>query len=250
MCAPLIEEALMTPQLIIALDFPNTCTALKTVNAVGSAGTFYKVGLELFITEGYKILPALKDMGKKVFLDLKIHDIPNTAANAVLSSLSHGADIIDLHTQGGLEMMKRSAELLAETCTKKGMPKPLLIGVTLLTSLDEEYLHTYKISSLSSDEYVLHLAGLAKKAGLDGVVSSARETEAIKKAMGKGFITVTPGIRLAGSSTDDQKRVVTPEDAARIGTDYIVVGRPITGADDPKAAAEKVLAALHTKRNN
>ena len=238
----------MAPQLIIALDFPDADTALRTVKRIGYAGTFYKVGLELFIAEGYKILPALTGMGKKVFLDLKIHDIPNTAAKAVLSSLAYGADIINLHTQGGVEMMKHSAGVLAETCAKKNIPRPLLIGVTLLTSLDEEHLSAFKVSAGTSGEYVLHLAGMAKKAGLDGVVSSALETESIKNAFGKDFITVTPGIRLPGGAADDQKRVVTPEDAARIGTDYIVMGRPLTGSDDPAGAVKKVLSALQIEK--
>ncbi|MDR0454425.1 MAG: orotidine-5'-phosphate decarboxylase [Deferribacteraceae bacterium] len=234
----------MAPHLIIALDFHDAGAALRTVKSIGDAGVFYKVGLELFISGGYKILPKLTGMGKKVFLDLKIHDIPNTAAKAALSSLDYGADIINLHTQGGREMMMRSAEALTEICAKKGIPKPLLIGVTLLTSLDEGYLREYKVSCASSDDYVLHLAGMAKEAGLDGVVSSARETVAIKNALGKDFITITPGVRLTGSDNHDQKRVVTPEDAARIGTDYIVMGRPITGSDNPKEVTQKVLAAL------
>ncbi|MDR2883841.1 MAG: orotidine-5'-phosphate decarboxylase [Deferribacteraceae bacterium] len=229
----------MKTKLITALDFSDSRQALEMVKTIGDAGTYYKVGLELFIAEGHKILPALKDMGKNVFLDLKIHDIPNTAAKAIVSCLSYGADMVNLHTQGGLEMMARTRELLAEECDKRNVQKPLLIGVTLLTSLDDEHLTRYKIGSGSLD-YVLHLASLAKEAGLDGVVSSARETEAIKSRLGKEFLTVTPGIRLPENEVGDQKRVVTPQDAAKLGSDYIVVGRPITSAKDPRMVVERI----------
>ena len=240
----------MAPQLIIALDFQDADAALRMVKGIGEAGTFYKVGLELFIAEGSKLLSSLTDMGKKIFLDLKIHDIPNTAAQATLSSLAHGASIIDLHTQGGVEMMKRSAETLTEACVKKGAPKPLLVGVTLLTSLDEDHLKKHNIAFGTVREYVLFLAGLAKSAGLDGVVSSAHETEAIKKVIGSDFITITPGIRVAGENANDQKRVVTPEDAARLGTDFVVIGRSITGSANPKGMTEKVLSALQTDKGS
>lgn len=226
----------MATKLITALDFPDAQSAMSLVKSVGDAGDFYKVGLELFIADGHKVLPALKDMGKKVFLDLKLHDIPNTAASALRSCLRYGADIIDIHVQGGIDMMKACSRVIDDV---KG-EKPLLIGVTLLTSLDSEHLREYKIESGSAGEYVLRLAALAKSAGLHGVVSSAHEVTALKSALGSSFITVTPGIRLPDSDTGDQKRIVTPAAAAKSGSDFIVVGRPITQSADPKGAVEKI----------
>jgi orotidine-5'-phosphate decarboxylase len=224
-------------ELITALDFPDAASALQLVKAVGDAGDFYKVGLELFIAQGTIILPALKDMGKRIFLDLKLHDIPNTASKALLSCLQYDIDIVNVHAQGGIEMMAACAKALDAHCKGK---RPLLIAVTLLTSLDMSHLQRFNINEPTSEAYVLNLARAAKEAGLDGVVSSAQETPAIKEALGDGFITVTPGIRLADGKQDDQKRVVTPQDAVKMGTNYIVVGRPITAAADPRCMTQKI----------
>jgi orotidine-5'-phosphate decarboxylase len=232
----------MKTELIIALDFPESAAALQMAERIGDAGAFYKVGLELFIAGGSAVIPTLKDMGKKVFLDLKLHDIPNTVRGALLSSMKYGVDIINVHIQGGREMLAAGAAACREYSAESGIA-PKIIGVTLLTSLSEEYLKEYGIA-LSPQEYVLKLAKFAKDAGLDGVVSSAKESRGIKDLCGKDFITVTPGIRFSDGSPDDQKRAVTPQDAVQAGADYIVVGRPITRAPDPRKAAEEFQQAL------
>lgn len=232
-------------EIITALDFDSIDKAKELVNKVGSHISYYKVGLELFVSSGPAIIDWLKSENKKVFLDLKFHDIPNTASRAVSAAANYGADIINIHTQGGKEMMKKCVEELQNQCSKKNMSKPLLIGVTLLTSLDENHLQEYGIHDFSSAGYVLKLAGYAKECGLDGVVSSAKETKVIKENLGKDFITVTPGIRLAGADLTDQKRVVTPKDSLHLGSDYIVIGRPITAAKDPAGAAELILKEIN-----
>lgn len=235
----------MKPEIIVALDFNNSESAKQIVDRTGDAVTWYKVGLELFVADGRSIIEYLKKKEKKIFLDLKFHDIPNTVLSAVLASLQYETDMVNMHTQGGYDMMASVTQKVTEHCVQKNIRKPLLIGVTLLTSLDDGYLRAMNLGFNSSREYVLHLAELAKGSGLDGVVSSAIETPFIKQALGSSFLTVTPGIRPAEASLDDQKRVVTPKDAKDMGTDYIVVGRPVTQAKDPHEAAIKILEAMN-----
>lgn len=230
----------MKPEIIVALDFDNIDSARKIVEAAGDAVTWYKVGLELFVADGQRVIEYLKNKNKHIFLDLKFHDIPNTVTNAVMASLKYETDMVNMHTQGGPEMMRSTVEKINEHCFKNNVQRPLLIGVTLLTSLDENYLSLMRLGFGSSRDYVLHLAEVARQSGLDGVVSSAQETPFIKDKIGKHFITVTPGIRPAEASVDDQKRVVTPKDAKDMGTDFIVIGRPVTKAEDPKSAALKI----------
>jgi len=227
----------MKPEIIVALDFDNIDAAKKIVESASDAVSWYKVGLELFVADGQRVIEYLKSKDKKIFLDLKFHDIPNTVTSAVFASLKYETDMVNMHTQGGPEMMGNVVEQIDEYCHKHSVSRPLLIGVTLLTSLDENYLKLMKLGFETSRDYVLHLADIAKKSGLNGVVSSAQETPFIKKAIGNDFITVTPGIRPAAASVDDQKRVVTPKDAKDMGTDFIVIGRPVTKAQDPKKAA-------------
>ena len=234
----------MKPEIIVALDFDNAESAKKIVEMTGDAVSWYKVGLELFVSDGRTIIEYLKKQNKKIFLDLKFHDIPNTVVSAVLASLNYETDMVNMHTQGGTEMMHAVKEKVLNHCAQKNIKKPLLIGVTLLTSLDDTYLNYMKLGFKSSRDYVIHLATLAKQSGLDGVVSSAAETPFIKEALGKEFFTITPGIRPADVSVDDQKRVVTPKDAKNMGTDYIVVGRPITQAKDPYQAALNILEEM------
>lgn len=231
--------------IITALDFNDINKAKELVKKVGPYVSYYKVGLELFVSSGPSIIDWLKSENKKVFLDLKFHDIPNTASCAVSAATNFGVDIINVHTQGGKEMMRQCVEKLQNECSKKNISKPLLIGVTLLTSLDDSHLHEYGISGFSSASYVLRLAGCAKECGLDGVVSSAKETKIIKENFGSEFITVTPGIRPSGADVTDQKRIVTPRDALQLGSDYIVVGRPITAAEDPACAAESIVKEIN-----
>ncbi len=234
----------MKPEIIVALDFDNADSAKKIVEMTGDAVSWYKVGLELFVADGKNIIEYLKKQNKKIFLDLKFHDIPNTVISAVLASLQYETDMVNMHTQGGSEMMRAVMDKVTGHCAQKNIKKPLLIGVTLLTSLDDAYLNYMKLGFKSSRDYVLHLASLAKESGLDGVVSSAAETPYIKEALGASFLTITPGIRPAEASVDDQKRVVTPKDAKNMGTDYIVIGRPVTQAKDPHQAALKILEEM------
>lgn len=234
----------MKPEIIVALDFDNAESAKKIVEMTGDAVSWYKVGLELFVSDGRTVIEYLKGKNKKIFLDLKFHDIPNTVVSAVLASLNYETDMVNMHTQGGLEMMKSVSDKVQNHCEKKNIKKPLLIGVTLLTSLDDAYLNYMKLGFGTSREYVMHLASMARQSGLDGVVSSAAETPFIKQSLGSSFLTITPGIRPAEVSVDDQKRVVTPQDAKKMGTDYIVVGRPITQAKDPYQAALNILEEM------
>jgi orotidine-5'-phosphate decarboxylase len=201
------------------------------------------VGLELFISEGPKIVSTLKNHGKKVFLDLKLHDIPNTVFGALRACVHLGIDMTSIHTLGGLEMLKSAVNCVKSESLRVGMSPPLLIGVTVLTSLGKGGLTDLDINNEPAD-YVLRLAKLGAKAGLDGIVSSAMEVPHIKKNIGKDFIAVTPGIRLKGDDPNDQKRVVTPREAKELGADYIVLGRPITMSPNPIKSVETILTEL------
>ena len=191
-------------RLIIALYFNSMGEATKLIDELRDEAVFYKVGLELFLYTKGEIIEYLASKNKKVFLDLKFHDIPNTASRAVSAAANYGADIINIHTQGGRQMMQKCVEELQNECSRKNLVKPLLIGVTVLTSLDDSHLLEYGINGFSATDYVLKLAGFAKECGLDGVVSSAKETKIIKENLGSDFITVTPGIRPAGADITDQ----------------------------------------------
>lgn len=232
-------------KIIVALDFNNFDDAKKIIDSTKDVLDYYKVGLESYISCGEKLINYLKENDKKIFLDLKFHDIPNTVSSAAVASLKYGVDILNMHAQGGVEMMKSTVDAVSEYCSKYGVKKPLLIAVTLLTSLDNDYLKSYKIGFDSTDEYVVELAKKTRSAGLDGVVSSPKETVLIKKELGKEFITITPGIRPAYEQLGDQKRVMTPREAKMVGTDFMVIGRPITKANDPKGAVIKILEELN-----
>lgn len=226
-------------RVIIALDFPTGKEALKIVDELDELISYYKVGLELFLSEGERILRTLQKRGKKIFLDLKFHDIPNTVGRAVKATLNLGIDMLTLHTTGGVEMMKKAKEVVEEVKIKENISVKLL-GVTVLTSLDSKRLEEIYNFPFDVASTVKNLAILAKRAGLDGVVASAHEVVTIKEQCGKDFLVVTPGIRFTESSQDDQKRVVTPEEAFRNGADYIVVGRAITSSENPR----KILSNL------
>jgi orotidine-5'-phosphate decarboxylase len=197
----------------------------------GAAGLF-KVGLQLFTAEGPRAVERLADLGFETFLDLKFHDIPNTVAGAVAAAADlPKVRMVNIHTLGGLSMMRAAREALAG---KKS--RPALLGVTILTSMDHEALRRVGVSG-SPAARAIALARLAKRAGLDGVVASAHEARAIRRACGSTFLIVVPGVRPASASVDDQSRVATPRDAIRSGADFLVVGRPITGARSPREAA-------------
>ena len=230
-------------RLIAALDVPTRAAAEQLVTRLGDSVSFYKVGMELFYALGGDIVTWLKEQEKKVFLDLKLHDIPNTVGNGLCSLLRLRPDILNVHTAGGLRMMKAAREALRAAADREGVLCPKLIGVTVLTSMDAEDWaglgHTGAIA-----DAVLRRAQLAQEAGLDGVVASPAETEAIRRTCGEDFLIVTPGIRPAGVSHDDQRRVMTPEGAIRTGASQIVVGRAIYAAEDPRMAAESILKEM------
>jgi orotidine-5'-phosphate decarboxylase len=204
------------------------------VDELGHAGGFYKVGLELFTREGPGVLRALRERGKRIFLDLKLLDIPNTVAAAVRAAVDHDVDLLTVHTTGGVDMMSAAAEAAGDRIR--------LLGVTLLTSLATPAVETiWNRAVVSLQDEVVRLAELARSAGIHGVVSSAHEAAALRSRLGADAYLVTPGIRLAHGAPDDQARVMTPAQAVRAGANALVVGRPITGAPDPAAALADVL---------
>ncbi len=230
-------------RLIAALDVPTRDDAERLVERLGTSVSYYKVGMELFYALGGDIVTWLKGREKKVFLDLKLHDIPNTVGNGLCSLLRLRPDILNVHTAGGLRMMQTAREALHRAADEMGVPCPKLIGVTVLTSMDAQDWtglgHTGTIA-----DAVLRRAKLAQEAGLDGVVASPAETAEIRRACGDDFLIVTPGIRPAGVSRDDQRRVMTPAGAMRAGASQIVVGRAIYAAENPRAAAEEILKEM------
>ena len=230
-------------RLIAALDVPTRAAAERLVTRLGSSVGYYKVGMELFYALGGEIVTWLKERDKKVFLDLKLHDIPNTAAQGLCSLLRLRPDLLNVHTAGGLRMMRTAAEALRRASEEQGVPCPKLIGVTVLTSMDAaDWTGLGHVGTI--EEAVLRRAQLAQEAGLDGVVASPQETARIRRACRAGFLIVTPGIRPAGVSNDDQRRVTTPAEAIHAGASHIVVGRAISGAQDPRAAAEHILREM------
>ncbi|MBO5870068.1 MAG: orotidine-5'-phosphate decarboxylase [Clostridia bacterium] len=225
----------MGKDVIIACDFSSAEQTFAFLDKFTGKKPFVKIGMELYYAEGPSIVREIKERGHKIFLDLKLHDIPNTVKKSmnVLSRL--GVDICNLHAGGTVRMMEAALEGL----TRPDGSRPLLIAVTQLTSTDQESMENDLLIKAPIDEVVMHYAENAKKAGLDGVVCSPLEAGKVHDRCGKDFITVTPGVRFADGDIGDQKRVMTPAEANRIGSDYIVVGRPITAADDPVAAYER-----------
>lgn len=240
----------MTPspadRIIIALDVPTKEEGIALVGRLADARTF-KVGLELFTAEGPALFRKLKVLRKDIFLDLKLHDIPNTVAGAVRSAFQHGVQMMTLHTSGGREMMAKAAEAArAEADAGKG-PKPILLGVTVLTSLKGPDLEEVGMSPDVASQ-VLRLAGLAKAAGLDGVVCSPQEIEVLRREYGRELVIVTPGIRPVWAAAQDQKRIMTPAEAVAKGADYLVIGRPITGAPSPNEAFLRIAEEIGQSR--
>ena len=222
----------MGKDVIVACDFASAEKTYEFLDLFTERKPFVKIGMELFYSEGPDIVREIKKRGHKIFLDLKLHDIPNTVKKsmAVLSKLD--VDICNLHAGGTIAMMKAALEGL----TREDGTRPLLIAVTQLTSTDQQAMENDLLIKEPIDKVVMHYAQNAKKAGLDGVVCSPLESKKVHDVCGDDFITVTPGVRFADGDMGDQKRVMTPAQAKEIGSDYIVVGRPITAADDPVAA--------------
>lgn len=227
----------MGKDVIIACDFADKETALSFLDKFEDRKPFVKIGMELFYAEGPQIVREIKARGHKIFLDLKLHDIPNTVKKsmAVLSRLD--VDMCNLHAAGTSRMMEAALEGL----TRPDGTRPLLIAVTQLTSTDQEAMERDLLIKEPIDKVVMHYAETAKNAGLDGVVCSPLEARKVHEVCGERFLTVTPGVRFADGDIGDQKRVMTPEQAKKIGSDYIVVGRPITAAPDPVAAYERCI---------
>ena len=230
-------------RLIVALDLADPAKARSLATLLAPEVGMLKVGKQLFVNAGPDIVRAIHDLGGEVFLDLKFHDIPNTVASAAVEAARLGVRLFNVHVSGGREMMRQTAAAVEEVCGKEGLRRPSVLGVTVLTSLDGPDLEALGMQGDVRTQ-VVRMAGMAQEAGLAGVVCSAREAQDIRGACGDSFMLVTPGIRPAGQQAGDQKRVMTPGDAVAAGIDYIVVGRPITGADDPVAAARSVVAEM------
>ena len=229
--------------VLVALDVPTAARALALADQLRGAVGGFKIGKQLFTAEGPPIVRTLAERGDRVFLDLKFHDIPNTVAGAVASAVATGAWMVNVHCSGGGAMMRAAADAAEAAAAKAGVPRPLVIGVTVLTSLTDAVLADVGVTRPVMDQ-VLHLARLAQASGLDGVVASPLETAAIREACG-AFVIVTPGIRAAAAAgSDDQARTMSAADALAAGATYLVIGRPITGAADPRAAADAIAAQL------
>ena len=222
----------MKRDVIIALDFKDAETALSFLDKFTEEKPFVKIGMELFYAAGPSIVKEVKARGHKVFLDLKLHDIPNTVKGGMRSLSGLGADIVNVHAAGTIDMMKAALEGVV----REDGTRPLVIAVTQLTSTSEERMQNELLINASINDTIIHYAKNTKAAGLDGIVCSPLEAGMVKEAVGADFLTVTPGVRFADGDVGDQVRVTTPAKAKEIGSDYIVVGRPITQAEDPVAA--------------
>jgi orotidine-5'-phosphate decarboxylase len=225
----------MRERLIVALDVPSAGEAQKLVARIGDAAGIYKVGLQLFTAEGPSIVRDLVSSGRRVFLDLKLHDIPTTVALAVKSAAELGVHMLTVHASGGAAMLRAATEAADGRMS--------ILAVTVLTSLNDDDMQEIGISGRVSDQ-VLRMAALAQSAGCQGIVTSPRESKLVRKAMGEGFAIVTPGVRPAGAETNDQQRTATPAQAISNGASHIVVGRPITHAPDPAKAAEAIISEM------
>lgn len=222
-------------RIIVALDVDSAAEAREIVGELGDSVGAYKIGSQLFTAAGPDFVRELTAEGHRIFLDLKFHDIPNTVVNAAVEAARLGVWMLNVHALGGSEMMKRTVDAVRSACATVGRPSPVVIAVTVLTSSDDMTLREVGIDSSARDE-VVRLAELASDCGLDGVVASPHEAEAIRATVGPVFSIVTPGIRATSATIDDQKRVTTIAEAFANGSDFVVIGRPITAADDRAAA--------------
>lgn len=229
------ESTSMRERLIVALDVSSAQAARELVSGIGQEAGLYKVGLQLFIAEGPALVRELTNSGLRVFLDLKLHDIPNTVGLAVKSAAELGVSMLTVHASGGSKVLRAAVEAAGGRLA--------ILGVTILTSFGNEDLAEIGIAGSTSDQ-VLHLAALAHQTGCAGVVTSPRETALVRESIGEGLIIVNPGVRPAGAGKDDQERTATPADAIRAGATHIVVGRPITQAKDPASAAHNIVLEM------
>ena len=234
----------MKNRLIVALDTDDVEKINWLSGTLMDTVGWFKIGFQAFSALGMEAFPRFEQNGHKVFVDLKFHDIPNTVARDVGMMTKHGAHMINMHASGGFEMMQAARKSAKDATAENGIPMPILLGVTVLTSMDENGFQQNFGSERGLTKQVVYLAQLAQEAGLSGVVASPLEIEPIRKACGDGFVIVTPGIRPAWASAGDQRRITTPAEAIERGADYIVVGRPIIEAEDPLAAAEMILEEM------
>jgi len=231
-------------EIIVALDHKNLDDALALVHSLGDAIKWYKVGSVLFTKEGGQAVKRLKELNKKVFLDLKFHDIPNTVAGAVENSVELGADMFTLHASGGAKMIARAHQRAQSVAKKRGLTAPKSVAVTLLTSLSSQDIAEDFGIKKTPEDIVKKLVSVVIKAGANGIVASPNELPMIRANFDKNLIVITPGVRPVWAKKGDQQRVMTPKDAARAGADFLVIGRPIIAAHNPKAAAELILQEL------
>ncbi|MBR1730552.1 MAG: orotidine-5'-phosphate decarboxylase [Selenomonadaceae bacterium] len=230
-------------RLIVALDFHRLDDVKRIVNELNDSVTYYKVGMELFYSVGASVVDYLKSEGKNIFLDLKLHDIPNTVANGLCSLMNLGANILNVHASGGYTMMSTAAERLKAEAERLKIDRPKLIAITVLTSINQNDWADLGFQAQMKSQAV-RLAKLAQKAGLDGVVASPQEAKSIREACGEDFLIVTPGIRPIGSAINDQTRISTPSQALKNGASYLVIGRPIIAAENPRESALKIIEEM------
>ncbi|ABO50214.1 orotidine-5'-phosphate decarboxylase [Desulforamulus reducens MI-1] len=238
------KEQTAREKLIVALDVDTAEEAVTLTKKLTPYAAFFKVGMQLFYSHGPEIIRIIKDQGAKVFLDLKLHDIPNTVGQAARVLAGLGADIINVHAAGGVDMMQAAANAVRQRAYSLGIPAPMIISVTVLTSIDQRIFEQELGMPGTIQDKVKKWAVMTQKAGLDGVVASPREIQIIREACGTAFKIITPGIRPSWSVSGDQKRIMTPAKAIQQGTSYLVVGRPITGDKDPAAAAQRILSEI------
>ncbi len=236
----------MTPKdrLVLALDVESGDEATGLVSELKDVVGVFKVGHQLFTSEGPDIVKKITGMSCRVFLDLKYHDIPNTVAKAAAEAVKLGVSILNVHALGGFEMMKAASDAARESAAGLGIEPPMLLAVTILTSMDDRSLRRELKISRTVRREVCHLARLAKRAGMDGVVASPQEIKMLRRAIRGDFIILTPGVRPLWAEANDQKRVMTPAEAVAAGTDYIVIGRPVLKAENRRAAVEKILEEI------
>ena len=231
-------------KLIVSLDVETAREALNLFSALKDVVGMFKIGSQLFTAEGPGVVREIVRAGGRIFLDLKFHDIPNTVASAGVEAARLGVSIFDVHACGGSEMMRRTAEAVTETAAREGIQRPLIIGITVLTSFDNSTLAETGFSS-STTEQVERMARLAKESGLDGIVASPHEVKLIRETVERSnFVVVAPGVRPAGIASDDQRRVMTPAEAVRAGADYLVVGRAILKSPAPALAAYQIIEEM------
>jgi len=233
-------------KIIVALDVNSIDEVEKLVDQLRPVIKIFKIGSELFTSCGIQAVDVIRRKGCKTFLDLKYHDIPNTVMKAARAAAKQNIHMFTIHALGGLTMMEKAVKSARDEAGRLNMPPPLILGVTVLTSFDKKDMQSVGINGTVHEE-VLRLVKLAEEAGLDGVVASPKEVSAIRKIVKEDFLIVTPGIRPSWCQKSDQKRVATPKEALDMGSDYLVIGRPITAQEDPKAAAEKIIKEIGNK---